>query len=693
MKTLQDYLFVSLLVLPVGWASSCPARAETDGWVRIETTGGVPGQDVRVEIYVDVMGPVECFSLDFGFNLEVLEYREILRGRAFSPEDRLVLGVGMDALFPDSPEHRSASVVTPQDVFFPLGDDIHVATIVFRVRWNVMPGETAFLVRRADASGEDQRTAPAIKYSRTTSYSPPLCASIPLLPRTGPPPPSSVTCTQDFRSIRVAWQNSGIYDGIRITRNCEWMADVEGGTTSWVDIEPPTGELTYRVASLLGDRSSYGVKCLVSHEGPALPPPVELRSEDLGTSVRLTWNSPVPYDEILVFRNQTFLAGLPGDAADCEDSSPPADVSIYAVAGVREGIESEATVSMVRSAYPYRYRIPEIVVEPGMRNVRVPLMATIRDATGALQFSVHIDTDILEPVAIELRESLFRSWGQFLTRGDVHLLKDAGANFVRAVVFWGPNKIPPLYEEAVAWLIFNVPEDVVPGTRTKMHFQDSDHSPGAPVENSVCRNEASPYEKPQIVGIPVEVLIDGEVLVALPQGLPGMIPARVDCSGLEGGGVLVQWLLSEAADEIVLERDGEIIAVLDGTQSSYQDRSAGHGPHAYRVIARRGASEFPGTCTIFTGVPGRFLRGDVDGDGRFSLADVLAIILFAFADEEGKLPCLDAADVNDSGRIDVEDALNLLARIFDRGGQTVSPAWVHDRTPDGLGCGEPGDPR
>lgn len=56
-----------------------------------------------------------------------------------------------------------------------------------------------------------------------------------------------------------------------------------------------------------------------------------------------------------------------------------------------------------------------------------------------------------------------------------------------------------------------------------------------------------------------------------------------------------------------------------------------------------------------------FVRGDADGDGRVALSDLAALVAYLIANEA--LPCLDAADVDDSGAIDPIDAALLAAYI------------------------------
>jgi hypothetical protein len=105
----------------------------------------------------------------------------------------------------------------------------------------------------------------------------------------------------------------------------------------------------------------------------------------------------------------------------------------------------------------------------------------------------------------------------------------------------------------------------------------------------------------------------------------------------------------------------------------------------------RGSQTTAGNLAIELPASDRFLRGDVNADGRRSVADVVAW-LGVFQDLADATPCADAGDVNDSGRIDLADAVTLLEFIF-----RVGPAYgipffgcERDVTADDLDCSDGG---
>lgn len=90
---------------------------------------------------------------------------------------------------------------------------------------------------------------------------------------------------------------------------------------------------------------------------------------------------------------------------------------------------------------------------------------------------------------------------------------------------------------------------------------------------------------------------------------------------------------------------------------------------------------------IEVGAEARFRRGDLDGDGGRNITDVLELLTYLF--RGGDAPaCRKAADANDDGRINVVDAVAILASFLGRSMALAEPASECgvDPTPDLLPC-------
>ena len=86
----------------------------------------------------------------------------------------------------------------------------------------------------------------------------------------------------------------------------------------------------------------------------------------------------------------------------------------------------------------------------------------------------------------------------------------------------------------------------------------------------------------------------------------------------------------------------------------------------------------------------QFIRGDVDGNGLLQIKDAFAIIRFLRG--AGFITCLDAADVDDSGRVSGRDSFFILRRKFSSTSPPPPPfpSCGEDPTPDLIGCASHG---
>lgn len=84
-----------------------------------------------------------------------------------------------------------------------------------------------------------------------------------------------------------------------------------------------------------------------------------------------------------------------------------------------------------------------------------------------------------------------------------------------------------------------------------------------------------------------------------------------------------------------------------------------------------------------------FVRGDVNGDGKVEVADLLALDGFFRRSGDRVIACFDAADLNDDGQVTPADLAHLMAH-FCLNSLPPAPPWPYcglDPTPgEGLGC-------
>ena len=141
----------------------------------------------------------------------------------------------------------------------------------------------------------------------------------------------------------------------------------------------------------------------------------------------------------------------------------------------------------------------------------------------------------------------------------------------------------------------------------------------------------------------------------------------------------VSWTSPIVYDELLLCRDGGLIAILPGGCTRFVDQKASPGSHLYEVRGRLGASKSRRvSCEAPLPPPPpppterNFRRGDVDGNVDIEITDAIALLGYLFTG--GREPaCLDAADSDDSGELDITDAIAVLGYLFTGGRAPAAP--------------------
>ena len=93
---------------------------------------------------------------------------------------------------------------------------------------------------------------------------------------------------------------------------------------------------------------------------------------------------------------------------------------------------------------------------------------------------------------------------------------------------------------------------------------------------------------------------------------------------------------------------------------------------------------------IFESLPSTtpfFLRGDVNQDGEVNILDSNDLLRF-FYDKEYEPPCLESADVNNDGLVQLDDALQLISYVTHGLSPPELPFPACGRDPDEPGSGK-----
>jgi hypothetical protein len=84
-----------------------------------------------------------------------------------------------------------------------------------------------------------------------------------------------------------------------------------------------------------------------------------------------------------------------------------------------------------------------------------------------------------------------------------------------------------------------------------------------------------------------------------------------------------------------------------------------------------------------------FVRGDVDSEDGLALQDTVQVLRYLYLGQPQAIPCPHAADADDSGEIDLADAVFIVNRLY-RGGPSAGRPTSGDRSRQGRERGDRG---
>ncbi len=138
--------------------------------------------------------------------------------------------------------------------------------------------------------------------------------------------------------------------------------------------------------------------------------------------------------------------------------------------------------------------------------------------------------------------------------------------------------------------------------------------------------------------------------------------------------------------DLEISEPSEWISKSLGNVSRMDARWIAGGRWAYRILLLGLLFGVVGLSAPARAADSSFYRGDANSDGALSLADVFTILRHMHLGES--IGCEDAADVDDSGHLDLVDPLYLVGTLFYRHSPIPPPYKVlgTDSTLDSLSC-------
>lgn len=392
-----------------------------------------------------------------------------------------------------------------------------------------------------------------------------------------PFPPFDLTCIVNLGGGHLEWANGEPYDSISITRDGTQIADLPGGTTSFVDPDLEPGAHLYGVSGRIGTSVSTEVFCEVF----APYPPSNLECFlSAGTDAVLSWVNTEPSTAIEVYRDGALLVSLAPDATGYTDAGVPTGLHEYCVINRFGEKTSVATCCSIL-----------VPVPPTDMTCSVDLgIASISWTNGETYDSITLTRDgsilaTLPGDATSYTEDLTGDPGphSYSVTGTIGEFESASATCDVVV----PSEATDLtcslsggVDATLSWTNTGVVETIsvyrdgtLVGTldATASEYVDAGIAPGT-------------YEYCLIysVGSSTGAEVCCQLVVPVP-------PSSLDCTST-GTGIELNWINGEAYDSVIVTRDGVTVAELSGDSTTFTDPFVPAGTYTYEVFGSLGGS-------------------------------------------------------------------------------------------------------
>lgn len=413
--------------------------------------------------------------------------------------------------------------------------------------------------------------------------------------------PVSLACAAAEGRVRLSWQIEGTAEGVIVTRDGVHVAELPAGTTAFEETVPVPGVYVYGVSTVLGSARSGAAVCEIE---TILPPEAFACIADGGV-VTLNWAVADGYDALVLRRNGTEIARLPGNAVTYQDGdlapgdyvytlvaesgtstasascavhapAPPVNLACFVVEGAItvswENAETYDQLVLLRNGAQLAvlggdsvtYRDAE--AEPGVVYTYDLVGQRGLDRTPAASCTIKIPAPV---AAIECAAA----------GDDVTLVWTAGDAYDEIRIARNGQTIA----------------SGLPGTTTT--YEDRDLAPGAYA-----------YEVTGLIGGARSPAARCEVtIVPPPEGLVCAIIA-------DAGTVRLAWTNPMLYETIAIARNGQAIAQLPGATAEYIEEAPEPGTWTYAVTGiALGSESAPATCTFTVLEPVRAVACVADG--------------------------------------------------------------------------------
>lgn len=134
--------------------------------------------------------------------------------------------------------------------------------------------------------------------------------------------PTDLACGEVSETVFLTWQEPVDYSQIQIRRDGLLIAEIAGGLGYFEDAGALIGtERSYSLRGIVSGVTSPAVSCVVSIDGE-LETPTGLSCTQNANTVLLTWENPLPYEQVDVLRQGNLIGSLNSLETSFVDSAP-----------------------------------------------------------------------------------------------------------------------------------------------------------------------------------------------------------------------------------------------------------------------------------------------------------------------------------------------------------------------------------
>ncbi|MFQ5653262.1 MAG: hypothetical protein ACE5GW_00850 [Planctomycetota bacterium] len=427
------------------------------------------------------------------------------------------------------------------------------------------------------------------------SSAPTCSAEIPVAPVTG------LTCILGAGAGELSWTNGEAYDSVQVSRDGVVIALLAGVATSHSDPSPPAGSRLYEVSGIRDGVGGPAASCVL-----AVPPeaPVALACILIGSDVALSWTNADSYQTVEIRRDGAPLVILGGGSSSYLDPGAPVGLHDYGVRGVIGGVPSPETSCQVDVPPPPPPPPSALLCQTS------PNQTLLSWTNGALYDAVRVVRDGAEIALLP---------GSATSHTDSGVAAGAHAYDVSGVsggIESDPASCsvtvpppPPAPPSALGC--------AVNGADVDLSWTNGDSYTGLEVRrdgNLLATLPGSAIAFTDIVPPPGLHLYTVVGVNAGGSSTPAECAADVPSGALEppsnltcvagGGDVNLAWTNGAPYDQLLLYRDGALIATLPGGATAATDGGPPAGARDYELVGTIGAQTSPAAfCSVTVPFP------------------------------------------------------------------------------------------